>query len=509
MGADGRLPRAHPPPRARLTRSSGGLGLAALLPQVGVDSLWVGVGILVVGLPYTAFYHWWLRRTRVLLPIIAISDQVLPVLFVACFPSLLAPALLFMLAITANTAISFGRRIAMQSASIGFLGVCLVVLSRTPVTPLPALVTYAVLAGFTTLTVGAIYELERELRSRYSDLMGGIDAIVWQQLTQHPSTLYVNEEAQNLLGYPREAWREPRMWSRTVHPDDRMDARRIYRDALRRGVSTVLEYRMIAADGRIVWVQDHVRVETDDMGRTTGVRGVMLDISATRLAQEKANQFVNLVDGIKLALFVFRLEDLNDDERTRDLHYLAATDGLTGLYNHRYLQDHLVLEVERSLRTGVPLGMLMVDVDHFRQYNNRFGHPVGDEVLRRVARLISEHRRVNDVVARYGGEEFALLLINADHRVASNIGERLRARVAAERFPQTHELPGGMLTISVGVASCPTDGTSAASLLQAADAALFRAKQGGRNRVCIAGEPPLFGEPKAVRLQTARVSKSG
>ena len=197
------------------------------------------------------------------------------------------------------------------------------------------------------------------------------------------------------------------------------------------------------------------------------------------------------------------------EEANRRLTQLAATDGLTGLHNHRYLQEHLVLEVERSLRTGIPLGMLMVDVDHFRQYNNRFGHQTGDEVLRRVARLIAEHRRVNDVVARYGGEEFALLLINADHRVASNIGERLRARVAAERFPQTHELPGGMLTISVGVASCPTDGTSAASLLQAADAALFRAKQGGRNRVCIAGEPPLFGEPKAVRLQTARVSKSG
>ncbi|MBL8633502.1 MAG: GGDEF domain-containing protein [Myxococcales bacterium] len=197
------------------------------------------------------------------------------------------------------------------------------------------------------------------------------------------------------------------------------------------------------------------------------------------------------------------------EEANRRLSQLAATDGLTGLHNHRYLQEHLVLEVERSLRTGIPLGMLMVDVDHFRQYNNRFGHQTGDEVLRRVARLIAEHRRVNDVVARYGGEEFALLLINADHRVASNIGERLRARVAAERFPQTHDLPGGMLTISVGVASCPTDGTSAASLLQAADAALFRAKQSGRNRVCIAGEPPAFGENKAIRLSTARVSKSG
>ncbi|MCS6915605.1 MAG: diguanylate cyclase [Myxococcales bacterium] len=182
------------------------------------------------------------------------------------------------------------------------------------------------------------------------------------------------------------------------------------------------------------------------------------------------------------------------EEANRRLAELAITDGLTGLNNHRYLQEQLVLEVERSLRTAVPLGMLMVDVDHFRLYNNRFGHPVGDEVLRRVARLISEHRRVNDVVARYGGEEFALLLINADHRVAAHIAERLRQRVQAEPFPQAQEMPGGRLTISIGVASCPADGTTPAGLLAAADAALFRAKHAGRNTVRIAGEPdpPVF-----------------
>ena len=170
------------------------------------------------------------------------------------------------------------------------------------------------------------------------------------------------------------------------------------------------------------------------------------------------------------------------------LAQLAITDGLTGLYNHRHLQEQLVLEVERSLRTGIPLGMLMIDVDHFRLYNNRFGHQTGDEVLRRVARLIAEHRRVNDVVARYGGEEFALLLINADHRVAYRIAERLRSRVYSEPFPETRDIPGGTLTISIGVASCPADGTSASGLIAAADAALFRAKHAGRNCVRVAGD---------------------
>ncbi len=189
------------------------------------------------------------------------------------------------------------------------------------------------------------------------------------------------------------------------------------------------------------------------------------------------------------------------EEANRRLSQLAMTDGLTGLYNHRYLQEHLVLEVERSLRTGIPLGMLMIDVDHFRLYNNRFGHQTGDEVLRRVARLIAEHRRVNDVVARYGGEEFALLLINADHRVACRIAERLRSRVCAEPFPETRDMPGGTLTISIGVASCPANGTTAASLIAAADSALFSAKHAGRNTVRVAGEPVISSQDSASDLR--------
>jgi len=197
------------------------------------------------------------------------------------------------------------------------------------------------------------------------------------------------------------------------------------------------------------------------------------------------------------------------EEANRRLSQLAVTDGLTGLYNHRYLQEHLMLEVERSLRTGIPLGMLMIDVDHFRLYNNRFGHQTGDEVLRRVARLIAEHRRVNDVVARYGGEEFALLLINADHRVAYRIAERLRARVYAEPFPETRDIPGGTLTISIGVASCPADGTTAASLIAAADAALFRAKHAGRNTVRVAGEPDEPSQDSASDLRPVPRSHPG
>ncbi|MSP60039.1 MAG: diguanylate cyclase [Myxococcales bacterium] len=175
------------------------------------------------------------------------------------------------------------------------------------------------------------------------------------------------------------------------------------------------------------------------------------------------------------------------EEANHRLSQLAITDGLTGLYNHRYLREHLALETLRSQRTGLPLGFLMIDVDHFKLYNDRHGHPAGDEILRQLATLLTEERRVNDLVARYGGEEFAILLVDVDKPAALTIAERLRARVAAFPFPHGSLQPGGHLTISVGIAACPADAATAEALLESADAALYRAKKAGRDRVVLVG----------------------
>lgn len=153
---------------------------------------------------------------------------------------------------------------------------------------------------------------------------------------------------------------------------------------------------------------------------------------------------------------------------------LANTDSLTGVDNHRYFQEQLVIEVERSLRTGVPVGLLMVDVDHFRDVNNRLGHQAGDEVLRKVAVALCAGRRRIDVVARYGGDEFAVILAAADLRAAAQVAEVVRGQVQG-------------VTISIGVASCPASASSPDTLLAAADAALRAAKEAGRNRVRVQG----------------------
>ncbi len=162
---------------------------------------------------------------------------------------------------------------------------------------------------------------------------------------------------------------------------------------------------------------------------------------------------------------------------------LARTDGLTGLYNHRYLSEALLKEVERSIRSRLPLSLLMIDVDHFKHYNDLNGHQAGDEVLRTLGQLLNEGRRINDVVARYGGEEFAILLTDTPRQAAAALASQVRRKVEREEMHNEQSQPGGKLTISVGVATCPEDASTPRKLVALADAALYRAKRDGRNMV--------------------------
>jgi diguanylate cyclase (GGDEF)-like protein len=175
------------------------------------------------------------------------------------------------------------------------------------------------------------------------------------------------------------------------------------------------------------------------------------------------------------------------EEANRRLSQLAVTDGLTGLYNHRHFHEQLRQAVERSLRTAGRVAALMIDVDHFKKFNDREGHPGGDEALRAVARLLSDERRQLDVVARYGGEEFALLLEGATKAAATEIAEKIRVRIAKAAIPGADKQPLGRLTVSIGVAVCPEDANTPEALLEAADVALYRAKKSGRDTVVVSG----------------------
>lgn len=162
----------------------------------------------------------------------------------------------------------------------------------------------------------------------------------------------------------------------------------------------------------------------------------------------------------------------------------AITDGLTGLYNYRYFRTVLEQEFKRALRYKRPFSLLMIDIDYFKYYNDRNGHRMGDEALGSVATLIKQCCRDVDFVIRYGGEEFAVLLPETKTTEAFSIAERIRLTIA--EFPFTHRefQPGGMLTVSIGVAGYPYDANSGIELIDHADSALYQAKK-CRNQVCL------------------------
>ncbi len=169
------------------------------------------------------------------------------------------------------------------------------------------------------------------------------------------------------------------------------------------------------------------------------------------------------------------------------LRFIGLTDGLTGVNNRRFFDQRLHEELERARRDSVSLGCLFIDLDHFKRINDSFGHQVGDDVLRHVARLIREQLRTIDVVARYGGEEFAVLLAQADINLSMEIAERIRRSI--EQWEYDSEEIDVRVSVSVGVATTdhiePSDaiGEIAHRLVEAADQAVYRAKGSGRNRV--------------------------
>jgi diguanylate cyclase (GGDEF)-like protein len=162
---------------------------------------------------------------------------------------------------------------------------------------------------------------------------------------------------------------------------------------------------------------------------------------------------------------------------------LAITDGLTGLFNHKYFQESLVGEVNRARRYGQPVSLILVDIDRFKSYNDAWGHQAGDVLLRTLAGVFKAAARQNDVAARYGGEEFAFVLPQTDKRQATAFAKRLCRAVERRRCEGEEILPGGRLTVSLGVAAFPEDGRQAAELVARADQALYRAKNLGRNQV--------------------------
>ncbi|MGY4403605.1 diguanylate cyclase (GGDEF)-like protein/PAS domain S-box-containing protein [Bradyrhizobium sp. USDA 3315] len=184
--------------------------------------------------------------------------------------------------------------------------------------------------------------------------------------------------------------------------------------------------------------------------------------------------------------------DMTEHKDLEDkLAVLARSDGLTGLANRRHFDEQLQAEWERARREGTPLSLLLLDVDHFKNFNDQYGHQAGDACLRSVARVLSEQaRRPADVAARYGGEEFALLLPNTDATGCMEVGERVQQSIRDLGILHALNPPSKLVTLSLGGATNlpASDKAHCTSLVEAADKALYSAKEGGRDRLVMSGQ---------------------
>jgi diguanylate cyclase (GGDEF)-like protein/PAS domain S-box-containing protein len=268
---------------------------------------------------------------------------------------------------------------------------------------------------------------------------------------------YVSPASFSLLG-----WRPEEMIgkhvSSFVHPEDFPLVVDVVERTLSQGIhSDSITVRGIRKDGSLVWMETSTRVIRDE---------------TTREARE----------------FVIVLRDVDERKAFQDkLAALALTDGLTGLANRRAFDEALSREWKRTLSKGSAISLLLLDLDHFKEFNDSYGHQVGDDCLRAVAAALRGTVRESDVAARYGGEELAVVLPDTHSAGAVELAERFRA--AVEALGLTHSANpegGGVVTVSIGVATALSrDGGTIAmpeGLLLSADLALYKAKHEGRNR---------------------------
>lgn len=253
------------------------------------------------------------------------------------------------------------------------------------------------------------------------------------------------------------------------------EAERLKVDLLRLGVGERLvdwEGQFLTCDGERFAAGVTVAALRDPDDKPVALCWLLRDITAKKRAEAAAER-----DREKRHLAALERQQRQFADTKAKLEKLALLDGLTGLKNHRAFQERLEMEFQRALRYGTPLSLILLDVDHFKKYNDSYGHVVGDEVLKSVAALLQQNCRISDFVARYGGEEFAVILPHTDIEQTASAGEQMREAVAAAAWSS------GAVTVSLGATALTPDMRERKDLIRRADEALYISKRGGRNRL--------------------------
>ncbi len=293
----------------------------------------------------------------------------------------------------------------------------------------------------------------------YRTLLESTKAIPWRIDWASTRFTYIGPQIEALLGWPQASWRTVEEWAARIHVDDRERVVSFCVAQSQAGVDHEADYRAETADGSYVWIRDVVHVVRNG-DEVEALVGFMFDISDRKR---------------------------NEDELARlqgELEALSYKDGLTDVANRRRFDQVLAAAWETARLEAQPLSLLLVDIDYFKQFNDRHGHLAGDDSLKRIASLLTSSVRPGDLVARIGGEEFAVLMPRTDSLVARTVADRCRGAVLDERIAHGASEVSPYLTVSVGLRSIvPEPDQTPRDFVEAVDRLLYQAKSQGRNRV--------------------------
>jgi diguanylate cyclase (GGDEF)-like protein len=254
------------------------------------------------------------------------------------------------------------------------------------------------------------------------------------------------------------------------------------------GIELLKEIRQLNVETQVLMITSYASMETAISALRAGAYDYLIkpfeDLDLITAAVDRAIEKIRFVIENQVLVESLKRNKEELEKLNEILRDMAIRDGLTGLYNHRYFYEVLTKEIDRATRHGHVFSLIFIDVDFFKRYNDSHGHLEGDKVLRELASIFQNRLRKTDLIARYGGEEFIILLPETHKNVAKIVAEEIRKMVEEHPFQGEEVQPMGALTISLGVALFPEDGSDIDSLIKSADGSLYEAKNTGRNKVC-------------------------
>jgi diguanylate cyclase (GGDEF)-like protein/PAS domain S-box-containing protein len=303
----------------------------------------------------------------------------------------------------------------------------------------------------------------------YRTLLESTRAIPWKIDWATMQFAYIGPQIEQVLGWRQDSWKTVNDWASRIHEEDRQKTVDFCVAQSQQGVDHEADYRALTADGEYVWIRDVVHVVRLPDGSPEALVGFMFDISERKKAEDKILQL------------------------QKELEALSYQDSLTQVANRRMFDTILDMEWTKARVTAQPLSLVLLDIDFFKAYNDRHGHPQGDICLRQVAKVLDEAAsRTRDLCARLGGEEFALLLPATGALAALDVARRCRKLLAQVAIPHGGSLASDFVTCSMGVGTIvPGAQDTARAFIESVDRRLYQAKQGGRDRII--GGPPELG----------------